>query len=211
MNENVSMAVVRRLPRYYRYLEELLRSGVNRISSGALSARMGLTASQIRQDLNCFGGFGQQGYGYNVEHLKSEIGRILGADDKKSAIMVGLGYMGHSIVSHIKFDKRGVTIKAIFDIRDEVVGSMVNGIRVYHTDELERICEEIKPEIGILTVPKTEAEKVSERLIRNGVKAFWNFANMDLQMKFPGVYFENVHLGDSLMTLRYRLNDRDKA
>lgn len=201
----VSMAVVRRLPRYYRYLGELLNNDVARVSSKDLSEKMGLTASQIRQDFNCFGGFGQQGYGYNVELLHNEIGNILGLNEVKNCILVGAGNLGRALGNHINFKRRGFKLVGIFDVSENIVGKSIGGIVVQHVDEMEHLLQDVKVEMAILTAPKEETIDIVDRLIACGVHGFWNFSNMDIQRE--GVYFENVHLGDSLMTLCYSMSN----
>lgn len=205
--EGVSLSVVRRLPRYHRFLEDLLKAGVHRISSRELSVKMGLTASQIRQDLNCFGGFGQQGYGYNVPALHAEIGKILGLDQGLRAILVGAGNLGRAIATHMAFETKGFTLRAIFDSSPQVVGERVRGITVLHTDEMERYCQTACPDVAILCIPKEAAQQLAEKLVSWGVKAFWNFSHYDIAIEHQGIIVENVHLGDSLMTLCYRINN----
>ncbi len=201
----VSMAVVRRLPRYYRYLGELLNNDVARVSSKDLSEKMGLTASQIRQDFNCFGGFGQQGYGYNVELLHNEIGNILGLNEVKNCILVGAGNLGRALGNHLNFKRRGFQLVGIFDVSENIVGKSIGGITVQHVDEMETLLRDMKVEMAILTAPKEETIAIVDRLIACGIYGFWNFSNMDIQRE--GVYFENVHLGDSLMTLCYSMSN----
>ena len=204
-NEHISMSVVRRLPRYYRFLYDLKENGITRISSRELSQRMGLTASQIRQDLNCFGGFGQQGYGYIVEQLYEEIGHILGMDRLSPAVMLGAGNMGRAIANHMDFEHRGIRLVGVFDDSPEVVGQVIRGMTVLPTEQLEACCERERPEVAILCIPKEAAPAIVETLIRHGVRGFWNFSHYDLSVKYPEVTVENVHLGDSLMTLSYQL------
>lgn len=205
--DRISMSVVRRLPRYYRFLYDLKENGVTRISSRELSMRMGLTASQIRQDLNCFGGFGQQGYGYIVEQLYSEIGRILGMNDLSATILLGAGNMGRAIANHMDFEKRGVRLVGIFDDSPQVVGTMVRDMTVLPTDRLEDFCQQHMPQLAILCIPKEAAPAIVERLIALGVSGFWNFSHYDINFQHPGVVVENVHLGDSLMTLSYQMKN----
>ncbi len=206
-NENqVSVPVIKRLPRYHRYLEELKRMGIVRISSKELSQRMGLTASQIRQDLNCFGGFGQQGYGYNIEQLYNEIGSILGIDKRTKAIMVGAGNLGHAIATHLHFENRGFDLVGIFDNNPNVVGTNIGGRIVKNSAELDEFCKEEKPVVAILCIPTEYAEENVDKLISLGIKGFWNFTQYDLVRKYKDIAVENVHLGDSLMTLCYQIN-----
>ncbi len=201
----VSAAVIRRLPRYHRYLGDLLRENIFRISSEELARLMGVTASQIRQDLNCFGGFGQQGYGYNVKHLYNKISELLGVKEGYSAVIVGAGNLGKALAATHMFERRGVTRLAMFDVNPELVGTEVYGIPVYHVDGLYDYCKKHKVTIGVLSVPKEAAHDVTEIMIKAGVKGFWNFANMELKVSSKGVIVENIHLGDSLMTLCYEL------
>lgn len=201
----VSMAVVRRLPRYYRYILELSDAGINRVSSNALAERMGLTASQIRQDLNCFGGFGQQGYGYNVSNLKQELAAILGLDKGRKAIIIGVGNLGRALINNFNFQRCGVILLAAFDTDSGMIGSHLNGVLVKQVDELDNFQKQFKPEIAILTMPKTAAQKVSEKLSKNGIKGIWNFTTVDLHLEGIGVPVESVRFAESLMTLSYRL------
>ena len=207
----VSPVVVRRLPRYYRYLGELLRDGIYRISSSELSRMMEVNASQIRQDLNCFGGFGQQGYGYNVKYLYAKIGEVLGTEAGFRAVIVGAGNLGRALAASHMFERRGVERIAMFDVNPDVIGSTVSDLPVLDVAELESFCEKEKPEIAVLTVPKEAAEGVAARLAKAGVRGIWNFANMELKLDdYPDVYVLNVHLGDSLMVLNYGIRSRMK-
>lgn len=201
----ISKAVIKRLPRYYRYLGEILNSGVERISSGELSNKMQVTASQIRQDLNNFGGFGQQGYGYNVKYLYDEIGKILGVNQIHPMIIIGGGNFGHALANY-DFEKNGFVTKAIFDVRPEIAGTTVRGIPVLMMDQLEEYIAREHIEIAVLTLPKSRVEEVADRLIRCGIKALWNFAHLDLDVP-SDVVVENVHLVDSLMQLSYRISN----
>lgn len=200
----ISKAVIKRLPRYYRYLGEILNSGVERISSGELSSKMQVTASQIRQDLNNFGGFGQQGYGYNVKYLYDEIGKILGVDQVHPMIVIGGGNFGHALTNYADFEKNGFVIKAIFDVRQDLIGTQVRGIPVLMMDELETYLKKEDIEIAVLTLPKSKVKEVANRLIACGIKALWNFAHLDLDVP-DDVVVENVHLSESLMRLSYRV------
>ena len=202
--QSVSLAVIRRLPRYHRYLGELMREGKMRISSAELSKIMGVTASQIRQDFNCFGGFGQQGYGYNVKYLYGKIGELLGISEGYRAVIVGAGNLGRALASSRMFMRRGVTCVALFDIDADLVGKSISGIPVYHTDTLYDFCRDNEIAIGVLTVPKESALTVAETLSSAGVLGIWNFANNELRPSGDTVV-ENVHLGDSLMTLCYAM------
>lgn len=205
-NGSISNSVIKRLPRYYRFLGELLKQGIVRISSRELSVRMKLTASQIRQDLNCFGGFGQQGYGYNVEELHKEIGKILGVDKNFKTILIGAGNLGRAIATHINFDTRGCKLIGIFDKNPDITGESVGGLNIRHTDELEVFCKENKPILAILCIPKANTQVIADMLVKMGVKAFWNFSHYDLSIDYEGIAVENVHLGDSLLTLTYGAN-----
>ena len=207
-SSSVSLPVIRRLPRYYRFLSELLESGKTRISSRELSDLMQLTASQIRQDLNCFGGFGQQGYGYNVKELHEEIARILGLDKLHDCILIGVGNLGEAIGNHMNFENRGFRLTGAFDIKPELIGKKIAGIPIRHNDELEAFCKEHLPAVAILCIPKKAAPKVAEDLISYGVKGFWNFSHFDLGPTHDDIVVENVHLSDSLMTLCYRINEK---
>ena len=219
-NENkkekiISQAVVNRLPRYYRYLTELINSGYYKISSSELSKKMSVTASQIRQDLNCFGGFGQQGYGYNVVHLHKEIGNILGVDKQFKAIIVGTGNLGKTLANSGLFIKRGVYLKALFDIDAGVIGKKVANFTVMDIKNAPEYCKSEKIDIAVLTLPKESTELVAKILAEAGVRGFWNFSNMELNIIKDNVKVENFHMGDSLMTLCYALaiktNDCDKS
>lgn len=206
-NGVISNSVIKRLPRYYRFLGELKASGMTRISSRELSERMGLTASQIRQDLNCFGGFGQQGYGYNIELLQSEIARILGLDAPKTAILIGMGNMGKAVTMHMNFESKGFRIVGLFDSKESLVGQVVRNLPVRSTADLDEFCRENRPMIAILCIPKEAAKGISEQLINLGVKGFWNFSHYDLSLEHNDIIVENVHLSDSLMTLSYKLTN----
>ncbi len=208
-NEHISMSVIRRLPRYYRFLYDLKESGVTRISSRELAQRMHLTASQIRQDLNCFGEFGQQGYGYMVEQLYHEIGRILGLDRLTPAILIGAGNMGRTIATQMHFEQRGMKLIGIFEKNPQIIGATIGELTVLSEEELERFCLTHKPKMAILCIPKSSAPEVVQKLIELGIKGFWNFSHYDITDAHPKVIVENVHLGDSLMTLSYRLQTTD--
>jgi len=203
--KDISQAVIGRLPRYFRYLGELRDTGVERISSQELSERMKVTASQIRQDFNNFGGFGQQGYGYNVEYLYTEIGKILGLDKTHRFIIIGAGNLGQALGGYINFERRGFIFSGIFDINPEVVGRDVRGIKVRDLSEMDEFVKENNIDIAVLTLPKAGAVEVAERLAKVGIKAIWNFAHVDLHLS-PDIQVENVHLSDSLMKLSYNLN-----
>jgi len=207
MSGLISDSVIKRLPRYYRFLGELRNSGMTRISSRELSERMGLTASQIRQDLNCFGGFGQQGYGYNIDILQSEIARILGLDVPKSTILIGMGNLGRAVTMHINFESKGFRIVGLFDSKESLVGQVVKNLPIRSTSSLDEFCRENRPQVAILCIPKSAAEEISEQLVSLGIKGFWNFSHYDLSLRYKDIMVENVHFGDSLMTLSYRLSN----
>ncbi len=202
--KEISQAVVKRLPRYYRYLGELMESGVERISSNELSEYMKVTASQIRQDLNNFGGFGQQGYGYNVKFLYAEIAKILGIDKSHNMIIIGAGNLGQAIANYENFEKRGFLVKGLFDNNPALEGVTVRGIPVQGIDKLEDFIREHHIDIAALTIPKARAAEMAERVVKSGVKAIWNFAHTDLNMP-EDVIVENVHLSESLMRLSYNI------
>lgn len=203
----VSIAVIRRLPRYYRQLSELRQRGVVRISSGALAKDMGLTASQIRQDLFCFGGFGQQGYGYNVEKLREEIGGILGINRGNTAVILGAGNLGHALIRNFKFGNNGFSVTAAFDVEDSLVGTKIGSVQVYHADELEEYLRTYRVDVGVLTVPRAFAAEMAQKLADGGVKGIWNFANVELKLDKPDVVVENVHFSDSLLALSYMIGE----
>lgn len=207
--KKISMAVIRRLPRYFRYLSDLMKLNIKRVSSKELSERMHITASQIRQDLNCFGGFGQQGYGYNVESLYEEISKILGTDHRFSCIILGAGNMGNALANYENFQKRGFDILAIFDIDENKVGKKINGIDVLHVNELPRFASENKIDIAMLTVPNKKVNEAAREVTSLGIKGIWNFSPTDLILD-DGAVVENVHLSDSLMVLGYRLSESNK-
>ena len=205
MEKEISQAVIRRMPRYYRYLGVLSEEGVERISSNDLSRRMRVTASQIRQDLNNFGGFGQQGYGYNVQFLYDEIGKILGLNETHHIIVIGAGNLGQAITNYVKFEKFGFIITALFDVNPKLKGQTVRGIPIYLMDELDQYCKEHPVDIAALTLPKEKADETAQHLVQLGVHAIWNFAHVDLDLSDNQVVVENVHLSDSLMQLSYNI------
>ena len=205
----ISKAVIQRLPRYYRYLGELLDSGVERISSGELSRQMKVTASQIRQDLNNFGGFGQQGYGYNVRYLRDEIGKILGLDKQHHMVIIGAGNLGTALANYTNFEKRGFKIVGLFDCDHALEGRQVRDITVRPVEELPAYLHHHDVDIAALTLPKSSAVDVAQVLVDNGIKAIWNFTHTDLNLIVPdNVVVENVHLSESLMRLSYRLKNK---
>ena len=205
--QKVSSAVIRRLPRYYRHLTDLHLAGVERISSSALGRSMGLTASQIRQDLSCFGEFGQQGYGYNIEKLRGEVADILGMNRGHTAVILGAGNLGRALMENFHFERSGVTLAAAFDVAPEIVGQTRSGIPVYHVDQLETYLAEHPASIGVLTVPRSVANATAGRLVRAGVRGIWNFTNSELTVDAPGVVIEDVHFADSLLALSYMISE----
>lgn len=207
--ERVSTAVIRRLPRYYRNLEDLSREGTVRISSGALSAAMGITASQIRQDLSCFGEFGLQGYGYNVENLRREIGEILGVNRGHRAILLGAGNLGRALIDNFHFDRSGFTLTAAFDVDSAIVGTTLAGVPIMDVGELEKYLQKERVDVAVLTVPSHLAQSITDRLVRGGVRGLWNFTNIELATP-QNIAVENVHFADSLLTLGYMISDSDK-
>ncbi len=203
--KEISQAVIGRLPRYLRYLGDLREDGIERISSSDLSALMNVTASQIRQDFNNFGGFGQQGYGYNVEYLYDEIGKILGLDHHHNLIIIGAGNLGQALANYMNFEKRGFIFKGMFDHDPNLYGKEIRGLKVQPVEEIKSFISENDIDIAVLTIPKTSAVKVGEILVQSGIKAIWNFAHVDLHVP-KDVLVENVHLSDSLMKLSYNIN-----
>lgn len=206
--ENVSDAVIRRLPRYYRYLDVLHNKGTVRISSNSLGSKMGITASQIRQDLSCFGEFGQQGYGYNVEELRTEIGHILGVDNQHRIIVVGVGNLGHALMRNFHFKDAGFILEAAFDVSPTLIGTTVADVPVLDMTDLDDFVKEHKPDVAVLTVPQSVAQHTADRLIELGIRGFWNFTNVELTSTADNVRFEDVHFADSLLTLSYRITER---
>ena len=202
--KEISQAVIRRMPRYYRYLGELIDDGVERISSNDLSKRMNVTASQIRQDLNNFGGFGQQGYGYNVKYLYTEIGKILGLEENHNMIIIGAGNLGQALANYAAFEKRGFILKGIFDVNPVLKGVSIRGVNIRMMDELSEFVKNNDVEIAALTIPKDKAIEVANILVDNGVRAIWNFAHTDLNLP-ENIIVENVHLSESLMRLSYNI------
>lgn len=205
--QKVSSAVIRRLPRYYWHLNDLYQAGTERISSSALGASLGLTASQIRQDLSCFGEFGQQGYGYNVASLRGEVADILGINRGHTAVILGVGNLGRALMENFHFDRSGVTLTAAFDVSPDVVGRTISGVQVHHVDKLEEFLARQPASIGVLTVPHAAAGRIAERLVRAGVKGIWNFTNMELAVSASDVVVEDVHFADSLLALNYMISE----
>lgn len=208
-DKNISQAVVSRLPRYYRYLGDLRESGIERISSQDLSKLMQVTASQIRQDFNNFGGFGQQGYGYNVEYLYNEIARILGLNERHNLIIVGAGNLGQALANYVNFERRGFIVRGIFDNNPDLYGKELRGINVQPVENIECFVKENDIDIAVLTIPKDGAVKTAELLVRCNIKAIWNFAHVDLNVP-DHIAVENVHLSDSLMKLSYSIVNGNK-
>ena len=206
--ENISDAVIRRLPRYYRQLTDLCNRGVVRISSHSLGQEMNITASQIRQDFSCFGEFGQQGYGYNVEELRAEIGHILGVDNNHHLVMIGVGNLGHALLQNFPFSHTGFSVDAAFDVSPTVIGTSVNGVPIYSMNDLDSFIREHSVDVVVLTIPQSVAQDIANRLIDLGVRGFWNFTNVELSSPSPDVRFENIHFADSLLTLSYRIANR---
>ena len=204
----VSATVIKRLPRYYRYLRQLLADDIRRISSGELSKMMNVTASQIRQDFNCFGGFGQQGYGYNVKYLYTKIGELLGVTSSLTAIIIGAGNLGSALASSPIFERRGIRLRALFDNSRSLVGTSKYGFPVYDINELENYVKDNEIDIAIITIPRDVAPEMAEKLAGYGIKGLWNFTSAELDVTKYGVETENVHLGDSLMTLCYRVANK---
>ena len=206
--ENISDAVIRRLPRYYRQLTELCNRGIVRISSHSLGQEMNITASQIRQDFSCFGEFGQQGYGYNVEELRAEIGHILCVDHDHHLVMIGVGNLGHALLQNFHFSEAGFTVDAAFDVSPAMIGTEINGVPVYAMDTLDEFIRSHEVDVVVLTVPQRVAQETADRLVALWIKGFWNFTNVELNCADPEVKFENIHFADSLLTLSYRIANR---
>ena len=205
MEKKISSAVIHRMPRYFRHLCDLQDAGITRISSGTLAERMGLTASQVRQDFNCFGGFGQQGYGYNVAELRAAIAEIMGIDQERTAIIMGAGNLGKALMTNFNFTKYGVRLVAAFDSNPLLIGTEIAGVPIYSCRELDRVMAELQPEIAILTLPKIHARAAAQRLVTAGIKGIWNFTSIDLHLDMPQVPVENVHFSESLMVLSYKI------
>ena len=206
----VSPAVIKRLPRYFRYLREVIRQGKTRVSSAELSKMMNVTASQIRQDLNCFGGFGQQGYGYNVNFLYTKICELLGVGCGFRALVIGAGNLGSALVRSSMFEKRGVDVVAMVDVRESIIGKNIGDVTVYKMDDLEKLCEEFCVDIVILTLPKESAVSAAQKLLNTNIKGIWNFTGKELDLGDSNIVVENEHIGDSLMTLCYEIARREE-
>lgn len=208
MAKQISMPVIRRLPRYHRFLTELESQGVGRISSNQLAEIMRSTASQIRQDLNCFGGFGQQGYGYPVSQLKEEIGKILGLDRNFNAILLGAGNLGKAVATHMNFQRQGFELTAVFDKNEAIVGTMLRGIKIMSDDNIESYLRDNRVDAAFLCLPRNSVKPLIDKLYSLGIKNFWNFSHYDIKKDYADVIVENVHMSDSLMTLCYRINEQ---
>ena len=206
-NDSISMSVIRRLPRYYRFLSELNDQNIDKISSTKLAQIMNVTASQVRQDLNCFGGFGQQGYGYSVSQLKEEIKNILGLNNEYKAIHISAGNLGKAVAMHMNFEKLGFELIACFDSNEQKVGSKLNGITVKNESELDDFCNKNHIDTAFLCIPRVCVENVLDKLYSHGIKNYWNFSHYDINARYNDTMVENVHLSDSLMTLCYRMNN----
>ena len=206
--KNISQVVISRLPRYFRYLGDLKDEGMERISSGELSKRMNVTASQIRQDFNHFGGFGQQGYGYNVNYLYEEIGKILGLDKRHNLIIIGAGNLGQALANYMNFEKRGFFVKGIFDRKESLIGTDIRGMKVMHTDDIAEFIKNNNIDIAVLTLPKQGATEICKTLVNCGISGIWNFAHVDLDVP-DRINVENVHLSDSLMKLSFKIHENE--
>lgn len=211
VQNKVSLPVIKRLPKYYRYLTNLSADGKDKISSSELAHMMGTTASQVRQDFNCFGGFGQQGIGYKVDVLRAEIGNLLFGDGEKlPTILVGAGRLGSAVSSFISRDANGYKLLGVFDVNPDLIGKKMCGVPILPLSDLDKFCAEHHPEVAVLCVPRQSAIDLAGELVNQGIKGFWNFSHYDLSVEYPDVTVENVHLGDSLMSLGYRLRNQEK-
>ena len=207
--QKISDAVIHRLPRYYRYLNDLYNKGIVRISSNSLGSKMDITASQIRQDLSCFGEFGQQGYGYNVSELRREIGHILGIDSGHRLIVIGAGHLGHALLQNFDFGAVGFHLDTAFDVSPSLAGTSIGNVAIRPMSELEDYVAAFHPDVAVLTVPQNVAQPLADRLIDMGIKGFWNFTNVELTTSEEGVFFEDIHFVDTLLTLSYRISRRE--
>ncbi|MEG0179485.1 MAG: redox-sensing transcriptional repressor Rex [Oscillospiraceae bacterium] len=205
----VSLPVIKRLPKYYRYIYDMKQNGITKISSSELANAMGTTASQVRQDFNCFGGFGQQGIGYNIDVLLDEIAKLLFSDEKLDTILLGTGMLGHAISSYLTAEARGYHLVGAFDIDPKEIGNTLCGVTIKHIDELTEFCELHKPEVAVLCLPRAGAQEIAPHLVALGIKGFWNFSHYDLSVMYDNITVENVHLGDSLMSLGYMVRNKD--
>ena len=204
--QKISDAVIHRLPRYYRYLNDLYNKGVVRISSNSLGQKMDITASQIRQDLSCFGEFGQQGYGYHVSELRREIGHILGVDEGHRIIIIGAGHLGHALLQNFDFNSVGFRLDTAFDVSEALIGTSIGGVNIRPMAELEDYVAAYHPDVAVLTVPQNVAQSLADQLVAMGIKGFWNFTNVELSTDVPNVFFEDIHFVDTLLTLSYRIS-----
>ena len=209
-NDVISMSVIRRLPRYYRFLSELDEQHVERISSNKLAEIMNVTASQVRQDLNCFGGFGQQGYGYSVSQLRLEIRNILGLNNNYKAILIGAGNFGSAVALHLDFNKLGFSLIGCFETDKNKIGTHLGELVISDEDELESFCAAHQVDTAILCIPKQNVEPILERLYQAGIRNYWNFSHYDITSKYSDTVVENVHLSDNLLTLCYRMNNQNQ-
>ena len=204
-----SLPVIKRLPKYYRYISQMHSNGITKVSSSELARMMGTTASQVRQDFNCFGGFGQQGIGYNVEVLMHEIGHLLfGEGESLPTILMGAGRLGTAVSRFLTTSTNGYNLLAVFDTREDLMGKDLDGVPIHHISELESFCEKHAPAVAVLCLPRESAMEVSGMLVHLGIKGFWNFSHYDLSVAYPEITVENAHLGDSLMSLGYRLRNK---
>lgn len=201
----VSEAVIRRMPKYYRQLQVLQAQGMERISSGKLAQIMRLNASQVRQDFNCFGGFGQQGYGYNVNTLLSEIKNILDINQIHKVVVAGAGNIGRALASFDSFDQNGFAITALFDVSDDMVGTEINGKPVLHISKMEEYVKENNITVGIIAARRSAAQELADRMVKAGIKGIWNFAPVDVTATVP---VENIHMTDSLICLAYKMSHK---
>ena len=208
--KQITPPIIKRLPRYYRFLEDLEATGMVRVSSKVLSEKMGITASQIRQDLNCFGGFGQQGYGYNVKYLYGKISDILGVSSNFNAVIIGAGNLGHAIAGSNMFEHRNMNLIGIFDVAPAIIGKKIADYRVMDMAELPAFAKKRPIDIAILTVPKEFAQETAQTIANIGIKGLWNFTSTELDLKVHGIMVENVHMGDSLMRLMYEINNNEQ-
>ena len=208
-DKNISIRVIKRLPKYYRILSSLQNDGIKKISSTELSRIFGSTASQVRQDLNCFGEFGHQGLGYDVSHLKDEIGSILGIQNHYKAILIGAGNLGRAVATRLNFDMLGFTINAVFDTDERIIGSMIRGLTVQDDNDLEEYILNNEVDVAFLCIPEHSAPTAVDRLYRAGIRNFWNFTYYDIDKIYENTTVEHIHLTDSLMTLCYNMSKKN--
>lgn len=207
VQNKVSLPVIKRLPKYYRYISDMKKNGVTKVSSSELANSMGTTASQVRQDFNCFGGFGQQGIGYNVDVLLEEISTLLFSANKLDTILIGTGRLGRAISGYLTAEAKGYHLVAAFDQSKDEIGQVLCGEHIRDIAELESFCKKAKPTVAVLCIPRASAQALAPTLVALGIKGFWNFSHYDLSVVYPEVTVENVHLGDSLMSLGYRVRN----